>query len=110
MLLTKEEDTLTIKLEDEDKGKTAYDIITDDEFFWKDLTFCSSNVDGWEFLFDANRNLVFRMNDYGWDWFTDLIRDREITLYGMPNDENFEGYEWTEGVHWDKEKLQYEQD
>ena len=94
MKVIKTETTLIIKLEDE---KTIYDIITAENLFWNDLTFYESNQDGWSYFYDANRNMVIMLDDYGFNLLKELLDKKEIELTYIENGEDYKCYEWNEG-------------
>lgn len=82
-----------LKIEPEGE-RTFYDIAMSDDLFWKDLSLYHSCMDGWTYLYDANRNLVYPMNDYGYDLIRDLIKGKSIEVMGKDNDSDYSDYEW----------------
>lgn len=91
MRVTKTEKTLILELENE---KDIYDIIADENLSWNDLMFYESNMDGWRYLYDANRNQICIMNDYGYDEINELIEKKKIEIEYKDNDEDYSNYEW----------------
>ena len=109
MIIEKPGNKLIIKLEDSDVGKTWQDLTEDDVFFYADLEWHVSSVDLWEYIYDANRDLVFRVNGYGWNKIDELFENYEVEMEGLPNTKEDWGpgengdelvYEWNEGREW----------
>jgi hypothetical protein len=73
-----------------------YDFIQGDDLFFKDLYYYHSCVDMWQFIYDANKNLVYIMDDYGYNLLSDLQKGKEIKVMGRENNEDYQGYEWNE--------------
>ena len=76
-------------------------IIYDDAFieealFWKDMEFYHSNTDGWLYIVSMNHQLVFPMNDYGYDLIHDLMTGKDISVMGRDNLPDYADYEWNE--------------
>lgn len=96
MIIEKTENELTLILENEE---TVYDVVSSDDFFMADLQFYHSSVDGWQYIYDANRNKVCYVTDYGFDEFDTLLEHGQVTLTYKENDLELYGeYEWNEGV------------
>jgi hypothetical protein len=58
------------------------------------LSFCHSNMDGWQFFYDANRNQVICIDDYGYNIIKDLLKNGYCYAEYKENDENYQDYEW----------------
>ena len=93
MIVTKGKNTVTLKLENETDFES---IVMSEDLFWADLSFYHSHWDGWQYLYDANRNIVFLLTDYGFDELSTLLKKKQITLEGRPNDDVYDEYEWNE--------------
>ena len=91
---------MTLELDEDDKDNGALSVIQNEALFWADITFCGSMMDGWNYFYDANQNLVYPLNDYGYDLIDELIDKGTVTMYGRPNDGDYEGFEWNEGLLW----------
>jgi len=91
MKVIKTEKHLLLKLEDE---KDYFDIITSDDLFWNDISFYHSNIDGWHFLYDANRNQVICIDDYGYNIINDLLENGYCYAEYKENGEDYQDYEW----------------
>ncbi len=93
MIIKKTKTDLTILLEDE---KNIFDIIQSEDLFRNDIYFYHSNVDGWQYFYDANRNKVVWLTDYGFNEIERMLKERKITLPYVENGEDYIGYEWNE--------------
>lgn len=93
MEVIKTEKHLLLKLEDE---KTIYDIITSDDLMWNDICFYSSNWDGWNYFYDADKNQVICINDYGYNILHDLLKNGYCYAEYKENGEDYQDYEWNE--------------
>ena len=92
MIISKTDKELTLELEDE---KTLVDVVESDAFFMADLQFHHSSRDGWQFIFDANRNQLCYITDYGLDEIEKLLKEGKVTLEYKENDLDLYGdYEW----------------
>lgn len=91
MKIIKSKKHLLLKLEDE---KTIYDIITSDNLIWNDINFYHSNMDGWQYFYDANRNQVICINDYGYNILEDLLQNGYSYAEYKENNEDYQDYEW----------------
>lgn len=91
--ITKEEKGLKIA---PDNPMSIEEWLNEDEFFWNDLSFHHSNQDGWYYYYDANRDLVFPINDYGYDLFQDMLNGNTVEIEGRENDETYADYEWNQ--------------
>jgi len=92
MIIEKTKTHLILKLEDE---KDLSDIVNSDEFFMGDLQFHHSQQDGWQFIYDANRNQIVYITDYGYDEIINLLEKGKVELEYKENDlESYADYEW----------------
>ena len=64
--------------------------------FWKDLYFYHSSMDGWKYIVSMNHQLVFPMDDYGYDLIRDLMEGKNISVMGRDNLSDYSDYEWNE--------------
>jgi len=78
------------------------DLIMGDDLFWNDLEYYHSGVDAWQYIYDANRDLLYPMDDYGYDLFCDLMKGDEIKVMGRENNSDYEGYEWRDDQEGDQ--------
>ena len=74
------------------EGETFFDLITSDEFFFKDLEYYQA--DEWAYIYDRRRDLVYWLNDYQYDLIGELNEKGEITLYPHDNDDTYAEYPW----------------
>lgn len=59
------------------------------------LQFYHSMWDGWQYIYDIKRDLVFRLDDhYGYSEINNLKAYGSIVLDGFPNDDDYTDYEW----------------
>ena len=94
MKITKQNNKLTL-IKEKGEKLNLIDFITGDDLFNNDLTYYHSYQDEWQYLYDANRNLVFTLDNYGWNAFDDLITNGTVTLDGAENTNELYGdYEW----------------
>ena len=94
MKVRKFKHTLHLKLEkDED---TIKQFLHASELFNNDLIVYLSQVDGWIYLYDANRDAVYRMNGYYHSFIHDLLSGKLVIADARPNDETYADYEWNE--------------
>lgn len=76
-----------INLKCNDGEKSYYDIAMSDGLMWADLSLFTSSVDGWMYLYDANKSLLYSINDYGYDNITDLIRGDMVKMMPLKHDD-----------------------
>lgn len=67
--------------------KSFYDIATSDDLFWDDLSLFVSNMDGWMYLYDSNKDNLYCMTDYGYDHIADLIKGDMVKVTPLKIDE-----------------------
>lgn len=87
---------LTIKPSRPFTRNELYDAFIEEALFWKDMEFYHSNTDGWLYIVSMNHQLVFPMNDYGYDLIHDLMTDKDISVMGRDNLPDYADYEWNE--------------
>ena len=104
MKVEKFDNKLKLIVEDADDGKTWYDLVYEDAMEMNDITYYMSSMDLWQYLYDANRGLVFALDGYGWNKLNEFLDGNDIEREGIPNDEGYEGMEWNEGLVWNKIK------
>jgi len=80
-------DNGNINLKCNDGEKSYYDIAVSDDLMWADLSLFQSSVDGWGYLYDSNKDLLYSTNDYGYDHITDLIRGDMVKLTPLKLDD-----------------------
>ena len=73
-----------------------FEFIQGDDLFFKDLYYYHSGIDGWIYLYDSNKNLVYPMDDYGYNLFRDLKNGKSIEIMGRENNDDYTDYEWNE--------------
>ena len=91
MKIIKTKKHLLLKLENE---KNYFDCIENDDLFWNDISFWHSNIDGWQFFYDANRNQVIMIDDYGYNIIDELLENGYCYAEYKENEEDYQDYEW----------------
>jgi len=76
-----------INLKCNDGEKSYYGIASSDDLMWADLSLFVSSCDGWMYLYDSNKDLLYSINDYGYDNITDLIRGDMVKLTPLKLDD-----------------------
>jgi hypothetical protein len=104
--------TINLKLDKEElKNPDGIEtIIYNDDVFWNDLYFYPSEVDGWLYIYDSNKGLVYPASDYGFDTLRELQDGSLVKLRGVPNNQEWEEYEWNDGMVWDSDLKYYVED
>lgn len=90
------DDLLTIKPSRPFTRNELYDEFIEETLFWKDMEFYHSNTDGWSYIVSMNHQLVFPMDDYGYDLIRDLMKGKDISVMGRDNLPDYADYEWNE--------------
>ena len=85
MKIRKFANTLHLKLET--PGESFFEP-KDDALFWNDLYIETS--DAWLYLYDASRNRVCFLNDYGYNILDELKTGQMIVLQYHENDPDYE--------------------
>lgn len=91
-----------IKLKDFD-GKNIFGSLTDllYELDSKDLDFYVSHQDGWQYIYDERKDVVYWVTDYNYDMWNELRKVGVAILKPHPNTkEDYGDYEWNEGRSW----------
>lgn len=59
------------------------DIVYSPELFWNDMLFrtCSG---GWHYFHDQSTNIVYELDNYGYNHLDDLIAQKKVILHGEP--------------------------
>lgn len=82
-----------LKLEEENGLE---EILCSNDLFMADLYIYSSSVDGWLYIYDTNRNLVYWLNGYHFNEIDELLQGKSVILKSHKNDDTYEGYEWND--------------
>lgn len=91
MIVRKTNNSIILELENE---KSFYELIETDALFWNDLYFYHSSQDGWQYLYDANQDKVYPIDDYQFNRFNDLLSEGHTEIKSVPNDDTYSDYEW----------------
>lgn len=75
---------INLKCTDE---RDVYEIMMSDDLEWSDLTIFTSTEDGWMYMYDANQDNLYSMNDYGYDNIRELLNGRTVKMVPMEMDE-----------------------
>jgi hypothetical protein len=88
-----------LKISDSSRLKDAIEIV--DALEEKGLEFHASSVDGWEYIYDPIKEVVYWATDYGHSMWRELRQKGLVTLTPHENTkDNYDGYEWNEGRKW----------
>lgn len=88
-----------LKISDSSKLDDAIKVV--DELDEKGLEFHASSVDGWEYIYDPIKEVVYWATDYGHSMWRELRQKGSVTLTPHNNTkDDYDGYEWNEGRKW----------
>lgn len=90
-----EEGLLTITPQDTCTDKNTFLTELIDSLFWEDMDLTISSQDGWTYISSMNHQLVWPMDDYGYDLIRDLQMGKKVEVMGRSNDD-YQEYEWNE--------------
>ncbi|OQA49713.1 MAG: hypothetical protein BWY45_03483 [Euryarchaeota archaeon ADurb.Bin294] len=90
-----EEGLLTITPHDTYTDKNTFLTELIDSLFWEDMDLTISSQDGWTYISSMNHQLVWPMDDYGYDLIRDLQMGKKVEVMGRSNDD-YQEYEWNE--------------
>lgn len=76
-------------------GKNWIEELVED-LSWEDMDLYQSHEDGWTYITHMNSQLVFPMDDYGYDLMADIRAGKPIEVCGRDNLPDYEGYEWNQ--------------
>lgn len=72
------------------------ELVNDIELSMNDLQIHFSGMDGWTYLYDANTNMVGKLDDYGFNRLDELYNGHAVIVEMVENYKSYEGYEWNE--------------
>lgn len=90
-----EEGLLTIIPQDTYVTKETFLVELIDSLFWEDMDMTISSQDGWTYISSLNHQLVWPMDDYGYDLIRDLRAGKKVEVMGRSNDD-YREYEWND--------------
>lgn len=68
-----------------------------DSLFWEDMNYYHSSYDGWQYVVSMNHQLVFPLDDYGYDLMRDMRDGKKVEVMGRPMDD-YKEYEWHDAI------------
>jgi len=68
----------TLKLKVDEPGDITK-LVYDDDFFMSDLGLHIAS-DGWKYIYDTNKGLVYSLDDYGYNHLDEILDGKEVFL------------------------------
>lgn len=98
---------LLIKYVFDNKGEFDFDPMDlIDELYDHNISWYVSNMDGWSYLYDSSSDLVYWLDDYTFNKFSELRKTGEACLSPHANTyEHYDGYEWNDDREWTAEEM-----